>query len=197
VSVESLTVTEVEPVSSRYLASIVACPGVCAPRRPQLPELVDTAITEGALLDHFTSEVRSACEPSLKKPVAVVLPAVPAAYWTRSGTTTRRWSAALLTTMVAVPRSCCPANAMVPTSSPCPGPSAWTSPSVTGELLTEMTSADDGSTLHDTRSVTSPPSGTGGPPCEVSVATAWVLPPAGRMDGSAESARMALMRSPG
>ena len=62
---------------------MVAWPGAWALSRPQLPEAVDTAMTEGALLDHFTSEVRSACEPSLKNPVAVVLPAVPAAYCTR------------------------------------------------------------------------------------------------------------------
>ena len=175
---------------------MVAWPGAWALSRPQLPEAVDTAMTEGALLDHFTSEVRSACEPSLKNPVAVVLPAVPAAYCTRSATTTRRWSAALLTTMVAVPWSSCPAKAMVPTSRPCPGRSASTSPRVPAELPTEMTSAVDGSTLHDTRSVTSPPSGTAGPPSAVSVATAWVVPPAGRMDGSAESASVALTRSP-
>src|SRR5215469_10682573 len=105
-----VTVTEVEVPASRYTAWMVAAPGTRAASRPQLPDAEDTPSTEGGLLDHFTSEVRSAWDPSLKNPVAVALPAVPAAYWGRSATTTRRVSAALLTTINVVPRTSRPAK---------------------------------------------------------------------------------------
>src|SRR5215470_11063278 len=99
----------------------MATPGARAESLPQLPDAVDTPRTDGVLLDHFTSEVRSACDPSLKKPVAVALPAVPAAYRTRSATTSRRVRAALLTTMEVAPLTSCPAKLIVPVSTAWPG----------------------------------------------------------------------------
>ncbi len=92
------TVTAVVPVRARYVARSDACPGACAARRPQLPARLETLRTPGALLAQATSEVRSACVPSLKNPVAAAAPLVPGAYWSRSATATMRWSAALLTT---------------------------------------------------------------------------------------------------
>jgi len=191
------TVTQVVPLKPRYVASRMEWPGASAESRPQVPEAPETVSTDGTLLDHFTREVRSAWVPSLKKPVAAALPAVPGAYWTRSATATIRLRAALLTTTMAFDATGCPEKTMLPFSVAWPSASAWTRPRVPASLLTEMMAALAGSTLQSTNSVTRPPSGTAGPPSAISVATACVVPPAGRMAGSVVRVSVAVKRSPG